>query len=231
MRTDDTEILATLDKRLDNGVGISDDALNCRSRRVFVGTYDARHFHFYAAVSVNERAAVFNAFSVFKVRFRDFPVRSVKVVAVAKNGIFDAEQFFFREVSVIEIVTQTFIRPAEHIGNFVGVYKTCRKQHEVLNLVVFVDFQHAVENFVFFLAVFADFDTSLFCVFGPCARDDVVLLFKDFLVGNKFRKHAERVKISAEFAQHIFERACKAHGFHHRLHRVCKRIDFRIRDL
>ena len=204
MRTDDTKALATLDKRLDNGVGISDNALNCRSRRVFVGTYDARHFHFYAAVSVNERTAVFNAFSVFKVRFRNFSVRSVKVVAVAKDRIFDAEQFFFREVSVIEIVTQTFIRPAEHIGNFVGVHKSCRKQHEVLNLVVFVDFQHAVENFVF-LAVFADFDTPLFCVFGPCARKDVVLLFKDFLVGNKFRKHAERVKISAEFVQHFSE--------------------------
>ena len=230
MRTDDTEALATLDKRLDNGVGISDNALNCRSRRVFVGTYDARHFHFYAAVSVNERAAVFNAFSVFKVRFRNFSVRSVEIIAVAKNGIFDVKQFPFREISVVESIAVAAVRPAEHILNFVGVYKTCRKQHEVLNLVVFVDFQHAVENFVFF-AVFADFDTSLFCVFGPCARDDVVLLFKDFLVGNKFRKHAERVKISAEFAQHISERACKAHGFHHRLHRVCKRIDFRIRDL
>ena len=110
------------------------------------------------------------------------------------------------------------------------MYKSCRKQHKVLNLVVFVDFQHAIENFVF-LAVFVDFDTPLFCVFGPCSRKDVVLLFKNFLVGNKFRKHAERVKISAEFAQHILERSSKSHFFNHRLNRVGKRVYFGIRNI
>ena len=61
LRINDTDTLATLDKRLDNGVGISDDTLNCRSRRVFVGTYNARHFHFDAAVSVDKVPVVFGA--------------------------------------------------------------------------------------------------------------------------------------------------------------------------